>query len=809
MKYLPVLIIISVLATSIFAQNTEKNIAAVYINGSITIDGYLNETEWKRAPSIDDFTQYDPVEGTVPTEKTTVYVLYDKNAIYIGAKLYDSNPKGIVRQLSRRDRQTHADRFEVLIDSNNDRLTAYRFAVNVSNVQEDGIYSQDGILYNGNWDGVWQSAAVVTDSGWSIEMRIPFSVLRFDRRRGEMRWGINFRRFIARKNEEIHWVVVPRRETGLVSRFGTLRGMRNVNLPLQIEFLPYVVSQRRLRSGKLQPISENEYHINTGVDVKFGLSRNTTLDVTVNPDFGQVEIDETIVNLSAFETFYPEKRPFFLEGADLFRFGSTQDKREMYLFYSRRIGRRPAQPHLESGQQFIEVPQATTILGAAKLTSRTAGGLSIGTLSVYTDREDALIQTTEGERLRIPVVPSSSYNVFRLRQEILNNSSVGLMATGVLRDEERAKLSGGVDWNLRFLKNNYVIDGFIVATSISQNNNPMEEWAGRLHIAKPGGKHWLASANYEYFSRGFNPNDIGFIRRADYQGVKGSLSYKEDHALFIFRRYSVTLAAESSWNIDGKLINQNAHFFIFSEYKNFWASTILYQYFFPGYDDFETRGLELYKRPGYHMVDGWIGSDSRKRVALYPRYNISWADYGMTEIYLSVSLNIRPSTFLDITPSMGAYFSDNYPAWFSNIFDDDLGMISLFGDRNLEQFDLTLSGIISPHSRLSFQFFTQVLTYRAWYQNFRYLAAPDDLRLYNYRDHAQYNNPDFNYQAFNASIILRWEYKRGSTIYAVWTQERAGIHTRIHQPLLDTLLDTFKTPIDNLFLIKVNYWFRV
>lgn len=815
MKNLTLIIVIINLGQILYAQIGEKYVVADYAKGSVTIDGYLHEAAWHRAQAVDDFIQYDPDEGAEPTERTSVFIMYDDNALYIGAILYDSIPDGIVGQLSRRDRSTHADRFEVLIDSNNDRLTAYRFAVNVSNVQEDGVYSHDGARYDRDWEAVWESSTARIDSGWSVEMRIPFTALRFDKRDGEYRWGINFRRFIARKNEEVQWIVVSREETGprsqfLVSRFGVIHGMENINPPLHIEILPYAVSQGRRQSDQLPQVSERDITGNVGVDVKFGLATNTMLDLAINPDFGQVEIDQSIINLTAFETFYAEKRPFFLEGADIFRFGSTYDGRQMRLFYSRRVGRRPPRPRLDTGQRFIEMPQATTILGAAKLTSRTTGGLSVGALSALTDREDALILTPDGDRLRQLVEPLGSYNVLRMRQEILANSAVGVMATGVMRDGMETAVSGGMDWNLRFRGNEYVVDGFVAGTRTAQNGNPLEGWAGRLYVAKPSGRHWLASANYEYFSRDFNPNDIGFRQRADYQGVWADVYYKEDYASGILRRYVTRLAAESRWNIDGRPIKQDSQFSVFSEYSNFWASYTSYQYNFSSYDDFETRGMELYKRPDYHILNGWIRTDARNAVVVYPRYDIRWADYGMFDMYFLLDFDVRPSPSVEISPAVGWFRSQEYEAWFRNINDNELGWISLFGDRDVDQLDVSLRGIITLHSRLSIQFFTQVLISRVWYKNPRYLAAPNDLRPYDYEeDHPVYRNPDFNYQGFNANIIMRWEFRPGSTIYIVWTQERDGFHTRIDQPFRDSFRDTFRTPMDNVFLIKLNYWFSV
>ncbi len=811
MKILLSAVILFCLTITLSAESPNKTLTAHRITSVIAIHGRLSEASWSLAEPRSDFLQYDPDEGSQPSECSAVLLLYDDHALYVGAILYDADSDLVKGQLSRRDRYTHADRFEVLIDSNRDLQTAYHFAVNVSNVQQDGIYSHDGARYDLSWDAVWESATVRLERGWSIEMRIPFTILRFDRAEGEHRWGVNFRRFIARKNEEIHWIMVPRTENGMVSWFGEIHGIRNIAVPLYFEILPYAVSHGRRRSASLPQVSEKDVLLDVGIDMKLGLASNTTLDVAINPDFGQVEIDQAIINLTAFETFYPEKRPFFLEGADLFRFGSTYDGRDLRLFYSRRIGRRPPRPVLNPGEQFIELPQITRLLGAAKLTSRTQSGLSVGALAAVTDREDALINTPTGDRREELIQPRGGFNALRLKQEISGNSALGIMFTNVSQDGSRPAHSGGIDWNLRLFNNSYVLDGFIAGARNDVQGTTRDGSAGRLYIARPSGKNWLGSLNYEFYSPGFDINDGGYNRRADYRVGWADIYFKNDFAAAPIRRYRIRLAGEAQWNFAGYNIKKDSQFSVYSLFTNFYSSSLSYQYNWSSYDDLETRGRGLYKRPQFHTVDGWLSTDLRRRIIAYPIFSFHWNDRGWTEYYLKLDFDMHPTSYIELSPAVGLFRSKKYEAWITNTIDEDLGPISLFGDRDVDQLEFSLRGIFTLQTNLSIQFFTQVLLSRVWYASHRRLVSPDTFVPYAGFDPANLNffNPDFNYQSFNANIVLRWEYTRGSTIYLVWTQERNDLHSRVHQPFQDTLRDTFRTPMDNVILIKFTYWFSV
>ena len=331
------------------AEGGTKEITAVRVERGPVLDGVLSEDLWKQADAVLDFTQFDPVEGALPSELTSVRILYTDHALYVGVICYDARPQGIVRQLTRRDRSTEADRFTVMIDSFRDRQSAFVFSTNVSGIQSDGILSQAGMVYDDTWDAIWQVQTRVYRDGWSAEFEIPFHELRFaPQQEGEHGWGVNFRRYISRKHEISEWVMVPRSEQLQIPFWGTLRGVQGIQPPIHLTLVPYVSGSAEV----LQQVDGGspQWGGQAGIDLKYGLANNFTLDATVNPDFGQVEVDRAVLNLTVFETLFPEKRPFFVEGAQFFTFGASLDNSPLPLFFSRRIGKQP------SGASALEPP---------------------------------------------------------------------------------------------------------------------------------------------------------------------------------------------------------------------------------------------------------------------------------------------------------------------------------------------------------------------------------------------------------------------------------------------------------------------
>ncbi|MEK6769055.1 MAG: DUF5916 domain-containing protein, partial [Gemmatimonadota bacterium] len=432
--------------------------------GVIRIDGRFDDPAWAQAEPITAFTQVVPHEGDPATERTEVRIVYDDDAIYVAARMFDSDPHGVRTQLARRDAFTEADQFRVAFDSYHDHNTSFGFSVNPSGVKLDVQIGQDGFSYDQGWDPVWDVATTRDSLGWTAEMRIPLSQLRFPQAETQV-WGINLFRSIQRKAEDVVFAWSPRTDRGYASFFGHLFGLSQLPQPRRLEVLPYITArEERIDPGTTgNPFNDGSREIaSAGLDLKYGLTSNLTLDATINPDFGQVEADPAFVNLSAFEQFFGERRPFFIEGADIFRFGGQQ------YFYSRRIGRSP-QGFADSRGGYVDQPQNATILGAAKLSGRTGGGWSIGLLEAATAREFATVDSA-GTRFQDEVEPFTNYLVARGKRDFHGGSTqIGFIATAVNRSIDDSRLdflrtsahAGGFDFGHRFSHNRYNFTGSV------------------------------------------------------------------------------------------------------------------------------------------------------------------------------------------------------------------------------------------------------------------------------------------------------------------------------------------------------------
>ncbi|MEO8227275.1 MAG: DUF5916 domain-containing protein [Gemmatimonadota bacterium] len=449
-------VLTAALSTSTRAQQTAihpvpaPEVGAVRMAEPISLDGVLDEPVWRTAGAATDFVQSEPQQGDRATQRTEVRFAYDDQALYIGARMYDSlGARGVRTRLVRRDAEADADYLEIIFDTYHDHLGRTVFQVNPSGVRTDS-YGPGGANPDETWDPVWETKARIDSLGWTAELRIPFSQLRYPRG-PDQTWGLQISRQENRLNELSQWSFWRRNESGGPQRFGHLTGMAIAAAPARAEILPYVVgrSANRPRGDALDPFDDpHKLDGRVGVDAKVLLTSSLTLSATVNPDFGQVEVDPAVVNLSAFETFFEERRPFFVEGSGLFSFGGLNcffcsNVSSLSLFYSRRIGRSPqAAGNAFDAGPYADVPDNTAILGAAKLTGRTPSGWSIGVLNALTGRERATVAQSDGTRSKVAVEPLTNYFVARFARDLRGGSTVIRgMATSVIRDVSDPLLS--------------------------------------------------------------------------------------------------------------------------------------------------------------------------------------------------------------------------------------------------------------------------------------------------------------------------------------------------------------------------------
>ena len=672
-----------------------STLQAMRLEGSIVLDGKLDEQAWQRAPvARDQFTQSWPKPGERGTELTEARVLYDHDAIYVAVKAFDSRPDSIAAPLARRDiNGITSDWIHVIIDSYWDKRTAFRFTVNPRGVQKD-VYTSNDNNEDTNWDAVWDVATHVDKDGWVAEYRIPLSQLRFgDAPKGtERTWGFQVMRDIARKNERVSFNPWTPDGTGFVSRFGTLTGIMDLKQPQRLEVLPYVSTKLTRAPGDVSDpfYRKSDAEPNAGADVRMGLPKGLTLTATINPDFGQVEVDPATVNLSAFETFFPEKRPFFLEGADVFSFGRLRNHNDyggQTFFYTRRIGRAPSRFPSGADIGYVDQPQQTRIAGAAKVSGR-VGPWTVGILDALTAEEKARVAGLTGNVDSSTVVePMSNFFAGRLRRDFRKGqSSLGGMVTAMRRgisDDDptdpfmnalsRSAGFGGIDFDHRWNKSKYALSGFAMGSQVNATPAVITslQRAPQHYFQRPDSPgldvnttatslkgHYVEAAlsksgnsfgsiAIKDVSPGFEINDVGFHGRVDYRAVSPFWGIQSNEKRKYTQNYFLGGWSNYAWNHDGDMIyhgyggNMNATF------NNLWNWDVGAG-FNPSYsDDRLLRGGPLAKRPGSYYAQTSVSTDSRKKIWYNPyiSYNSSaddtWSANGGFYVETRPATNIR------------------------------------------------------------------------------------------------------------------------------------------------------------------------
>jgi hypothetical protein len=758
--------------------------------GVVHVDGKLDEQAWQGATPITEFTQLDPNEGAPASERTEARILVDGAAIFIGFRLFDSDPSGIQRQLARRDESIEGDLVEVYIDSYHGHLNAFLFRLSAAGARRDASVSASGQQDN-SFDAVWEGAATVDGQGWSAEFRIPLSQLRYNPNEPDHTWGIQLARKIARKAEVSFSSFTPKNEQQGVHRYGHLTGLGKLQSPRRLELVPYVLTKNE------NPIvspgdpfrKKNDLVGGAGLDVKYGITSNLTLDATFNPDFGQVEVDPAVVNLSAFETFFPERRPFFIEGASIFSFGEmrTQNNSNGYNFlYSRRIGREPTR-FLDG--DWVDAPRETTIDGAVKLTGRSKGGWSVGVLDALTAREEGRFINGGGITQTAIVEPRSNYFVGRVKRDMRGgNTTFGMGVTAVNRDLSDEGLrptfigsayTAGIDWQHAWGNRRWAFDGAIVGTRnmgspeaiadlqlsparyfqrpdlsaahFDPTRTKLDGYVAEATFAKIAGKHWKGTLTYQEYSPGFDLNEAGFLGGTNMRGIAPLIGYEENTPSKHVRNWAQFLFWNPVWNFDGDMTFTGVGSITVFELPNFWNYFIRFDWRPPVYDDVFTRGGPLARVVADRGVGLEINSDRRKRYTygLFTQYfqNVK----GGWRQQVSPYATLRPTTALRIT--LQPTLNRNHTLAQYVATNEDPTATSTFGSRyvfaTLEQRQVSMvtrvDWTFSP--TLSLQLFAQPLIASGDYHDYKEFLYPRgyDFRVYNEANGEISRAPDGTY----------------------------------------------------------------
>jgi hypothetical protein len=896
---LPLLILVGVTAVDPLSAQQQAGLnhpstppvaQAVKRNGAIHVDGKLDEAAWTAATPITQFLQSDPKEGQPATQRTEVRFLYDDEALYVGARMFDSlGAVGVTTRLVRRDQaEDGTDLFEVIFDTFHDHQGRTRFQLNPSGVRNDALGSGQQNP-DPSWDPIWESGATIDSLGWNAEMRIPFSQLRYPRSPSQT-WGLQLRRYRLKNAEVDNWAFWLKTESGGPNRFGHLEGLQISAVPQKIELLPYVLS----RASYVKPAVAGDpfhtghaYDVRAGADIKYLLTSNLTLDATINPDFGQVEVDPAVVNLSAFETFFPEKRPFFVANSGAFDFGGfscffCSNMSSLPSFYTRRIGR---SPQGSASGTYVDAPENSTILGAAKITGKSAGGLSVGLLDAITRREFATVIDTVGVRreFETEVEPLSNYAVGRVKHDYRGgNLVIGGIATSVLRSlgdsllstrlSKHAETIGGDmsfawknrthSWIASFEESHvsgsplamerlqrssaryfqrpdrkHGSNSFLSSDKYDPNATSLAGYGGYTRVAKEGGE-WLWEAATNFRSPGFEVNDIAFLTRADFIMTNANVARIWTKPGRLYRDLTFILGGQQQWNYDHDVTDQQAQIYFGQTLPNYWNFTTFYINHPVVLDDRATRGGPVVEQPGYHYVFLGVGTDSRKKVALFSNLNYgrSIGDRGHNYA-ISESLNLKPRSNIAISLGPSFSYSDGSQQYVTAV--DDPVATTFYGKRYV--FSDIIQQTLSMETRLdvtftpdlTLQIYAQPFISSGEYSRFKEFDAPREIHKTVYGEgkgtvtssgtgsSKKYtidpdgtgpstpftiDNPDFNFRSLRGTAVMRWEYRPGSTLFLVWNQIRSDQAAVGDFSLSRDRQALFGARPDNIFVVKMNYY---
>jgi len=777
----------------------QKSINAVRIQAEPKIDGVLSDSAWLQAEIATNFVQRELHPDEPSEQNAEVKILYDDAAIYIGAQLYDVAPDSILRELSTRDNEANADLFGIFFDTYNDDINAYGFFVTAAGTQIDARYSNDGQDFD--WNAVWISNVKINQKGWAIEMKIPYSALRFSKNEVQT-WGFNSIRKIRRTRETSFWNRLDPTIGSLVRQFGDLTGLQHIKPPVRLSFSPYVAGILNHYPYNQPGVNNLTYNASGGMDVKYGLSDAFTLDMTLVPDFSQVQSDNQVLNLSPFEVQFQERRPFFTEGTELFNKGG--------LFYSRRVGGTPigyydAFGQLKDGESIVKNPSQTQLLNATKLSGRTAGKLGIGVFNAVSNEMYATAQDSSGNTRKILTSPYTNYNIVVFDQAMKNNSSVYLINTNVTREGHfyDANVTGaGLDLNNK--KNTYSLGAGGVVTNrfFPDSARPYTGYSANLNFGKSGG-NFLWNMFGSVKSDKYNPNDLGILFLSNNVETGVSLNYNVYKPFWklnnifnnLFISYQRMFNPNAFWNF-GIYGNTRTTFA-----KNFFTCgihygiepVITYDYYEPRIPD------HFYTFPINYNGGGFFSTDYRKKFAIDISTNYRvFLENKRNNFNVWISPRYRVNNKLSFTFE----FSNNLRA-------DDVGFVNYdgmdtitFGRRNMQTVSNTISSVYKFTNKMSLSFRLRHYWSKAEYQ--QYYRLGDDGSLNGYAGYA--NNHNVNFNAFNIDMVFFWQFAPGSELNLVWKNSLLKREMMVDTDYYDNFKTSMQSPQNNMISLKVLYY---
>jgi hypothetical protein len=763
------------------------------------IDGTLEPEVWSHAIPITDFLQYNPNFEDYPSHRTEVRLLYDDRAIYIGAILYDSAPDSILRQLGPRNASLNADAFGIRFDTYNNQLDAYTFEVAASGVQRD-YRAQDG-----TYDGVWASAVQMHEKGWTVEMRIPYSALRFPATDCQ-EWGLQIYRNVRRYREMNHWALEDRAASNNMIYWGTLVGICDIKSPLRLSLTPYLTSGTSHYPSNMPGVSNYSYNFGGGMDFKYGINDSFTFDMTLMPDFSQVPSDNMVKNLSAFETVHSEERPFFIESMDLFRRGG--------LFHSRRVGRRPLGfnnviDELEEGEKIIENPSQSKLVNAFKVSGRARNGLAVGVFNAVTDNTFAVAEGTDGARRRLLTEPAANYNILVLDQALRNNSNAYLVNTNVLRGgtAHHANVTGaGVS-----LVNNSQTYNFRASGALSQLYHKGSDEDPGFDV-DTGLKYDLRferiRGNFRFNLRrdalnpDYNDNDLGLTHRRNQVVDRLDLNYNIYSPFWKLRNFRSRLTLRNEALYENYLTtNRHIETQVNASSLNYFSGWVGMNFHLEDRRDFyEPRVAgRFFIRPKGMSTWAGISTDYRNPLALDMSMNYSQiSEFDFLGLSTNISPRYRVSDQFSFVHSLRLNYNFNDIGYAAR----DSATAIVFGSRDVTTIENVFSSDYILSNDMYFSFRLRQYWSKGEYDSF--FRLKDNGRLE--ENYPYQGNRDFNFNSFNIDFVFTWLFAPGSSLNVVW--KNAVLHEQ--RGLVDNYFDNFGLLMDapkyNSLSIKVLYY---